>query len=97
MTGTTLQVAVDRAVDGDTLRVLLDGESESLRMLAIDTEESHAGGGKPVTQLGLDAKTHAEGLFPAGKQVTIEFPGTEPGEECLRRYRGNFGRPRAPR
>ena len=40
MLGTTLDVPVDRPVDSDTVRVLIDGRSKSLRILALDTEES---------------------------------------------------------
>jgi micrococcal nuclease len=90
--GTSRTVEVVRAVDGDTVRVRADGAEESLRLLALDTEESRAGGGKPRTPWGTEAKRRAEGLFPPGSEVTVEFPGTEPYEECLRRYRDNYGR-----
>lgn len=91
--GTTVELEVVQAVDGDTVKVLLDGEEENLRLLALDTEESHAGSGKPVTPWGEQAKTEAESVFEPGRTITAEFPGDEPREECLRRYRGNYGRP----
>lgn len=91
--GTTTEVPVVRAVDGDTVKIELDGEEENLRILALDTEESRAGSGKPRTPWGEAAKAEAESFFEAGETITIEFPGTEPLEECLKRYRGNYGRP----
>lgn len=92
MIGTTLEVEVDRPVDGDTVRVFIDGKSEALRILALDTEESGGGGNKPITPWGREAKKHAEELFIPGKKITLEFPGFEPLEEAMERYRGNFGR-----
>lgn len=92
--GTHLDVRFSRVVDGDTIRVFLPGQDrdESLRILALDTEESHAGGSKPVTPWGREAKTRAEEFFQGVETVTIEFPGNEDLATCLRKYRGNFGR-----
>lgn len=92
--GTHLTVRFSRVVDGDTVRVFLPNqdEDESLRILALDTEESFSTGGKPVTPWGLKAKARAEEFFAGAQEVTIEFPGNERVEECLRKYRGNFGR-----
>jgi micrococcal nuclease len=93
--GTRIKTTVDRVIDGDTIKVFLSPEntkSKSLRMLAIDTEEVHAGSSKPVTQLGHDAKEFAEKFFEKGDEVEIEFPGHEPTKEALRRYRGGYGR-----
>jgi micrococcal nuclease len=91
-TGTTVKATVVRVVDGDTIVTALEGVSESLRLLALDTEESRAGGTKPKTPWGLEAKAEAQRFFPAGADVTLEFPGGEPLNECLVRYRDNFGR-----
>lgn len=94
MGGTTVQTEVVRVVDGDTLRVkLADGTEESLRILALDTEESNAGSNKPVTPWGKKAKEQANELFAAGDTVGLEFPGNEPPEQCWEKYRGNYGRP----
>lgn len=92
MLGTTLDVPVDRPVDGDTVRVLIEGRSESLRILALDTEESRPGGDKPMTPWGRAASDHAAELFTPGRMVMLEFEGNEPIAECLQRYRDNFGR-----
>lgn len=94
MTFTPFQAEVDRVVDGDTLRVFLkagDDRSESLRILALDTEEVSPGT-KPVTPLGRVASDRAKQLFQQGDTVTVTLPGDEPLAEALEKYRGNFGR-----
>lgn len=93
--GTFNTVRFSRVVDGDTIRVLLnpeDEKEESLRILCLDTEESYAGGSKPVSPMGHLAKKRAEQFFQGAKEVTIEFPGNEPWDVCLSKYRGNYGR-----
>lgn len=93
--GTHREVRFSRAVDGDTIRVFInpnDQKDESLRILCLDTEESYEGGSKPVTPLGLKAKERAARFFSDAQSVTIEFPGNEPWEHCLEKYRGNYGR-----
>jgi micrococcal nuclease len=92
--GTHVEVPFSRVVDGDTIRVVLPGETkdESLRILCLDTEESHNGGGKPVTPWGIAAKARAEAFFRDADTVVIEFPGNEPLEVCKQKYRGNYGR-----
>ncbi len=92
--GTHLDVRFDRVVDGDTIRVFLPGaqSNESLRILALDTEESHAFGSKPVTPWGREAKKRAQEFFQGVGTVTIEFPGNESLETALQKHRGNFGR-----
>jgi len=92
--GTHFDAPFSRVVDGDTIRVFLPGSSddESLRILSLDTEESNAGGGKPVTNWGKAAKERAKSYFEGTSTVTIEFPGNEDLETCLQKYRGNFGR-----
>lgn len=93
--GTHLNVQFDRVVDGDTIKAFLPGQdvSQSLRILALDTEESFAGSSKPVTPWGKAAKEYAIQFFANATHVTIEFPGNEPSDICLTKYRGNYGRP----
>ena len=87
-------------VDGDTIKVeIIPGREESLRLLAVDTEES-AIGSKPVTTAGLEATRLAKEYFGCDEQgfplsdvrVDIEFDTVEPAQVCLRTHRGNFGR-----
>ncbi len=92
--GTHLTVRFSRVVDGDTIRVFLPGSEtdESLRILALDAEESYAGGSKPVTPWGKKAKEFALAFFADASEVIIEFLGNEPIEVCIEKYRGNYGR-----
>ena len=94
MPGTEMSVTVDRVVDGDTVRVFLnegDEKSESLRILSLDTEEVNPGS-KPATPLGKMASDRAKELIKEGDTVKLTFPGTEPVEVAIKKYRGNFGR-----
>ena len=95
--GTQIEVPFVRVVDGDTIRVTIDDgvgnvEEESLRILALDTEESNSGGSKPVTPHGHAAKEEASKFFEGQTSVVLEFPSDDPLEECLKKHRGNFGR-----
>ncbi len=91
--GTTIDVEVIAVVDGDTVKIDLEGEPENLRILTLDTEESRPVPGKPYTPWGAAAKEEATSFFPEGSTITVEFPGDEPVDTCLRRYRDNYGRP----
>lgn len=93
MSGTRVTATSVRVVDGDTLRVEVNGAEESLRLLGLDTEETHSGGTKPVTPWGRAAKEEARRLIAEGDEVTLEFPGDESPEVCWKKYRGNYGRP----
>jgi micrococcal nuclease len=93
MSGTKVEVEVVRVVDGDTLRVSVEEREWSLRMLALDTEESNAGSDKPVTPWGRKAKERAQQIFSPGDRVTVEFLGNEAPEVCWEKYLDNFGRP----
>src|SRR5688500_5953405 len=90
--GTTVAVTVVRVVDGDTLRIGGGPREESVRLLALDTEESNAGSNKPITPWGHAAKREMEHLFSPGDSITLEFPGSEPLEECWVKHRDNYGR-----
>jgi micrococcal nuclease len=92
--GTHVAVPFSRVVDGDTIRVVLPGETrdESLRILCLDTEESNGGGSKPITPWGHKAKERAEAFFKDAQSVMIEFPGKDDLSTCIQKYRGNFGR-----
>jgi micrococcal nuclease len=46
---------VTKVVDGDSIKISLKGKTESLRLICVDTEESHSGGSKPVTAAGKAA------------------------------------------
>jgi micrococcal nuclease len=88
-------VLVDRPVDGNTVHVILNGKSESVRIQALDTEESNAGGDKPQTPWGKKAAAHAAELFTPGRRITLDFDepaSAAPPDTSLSRYRDNYGR-----
>jgi micrococcal nuclease len=97
MSGSRVTAVVAQVTDGDTLRVEVDGHDAELklRILGLDTEEKHPGGGKPVTPWGKEASRFAEQNLPIGSTVTLELPGTEPlfqGGSVSTEYLDNFGR-----
>jgi len=73
-TGTTLapgEARVTRVVDGDTIVVDLDGRSEKIRLLGIDTPETKSPT-KPVQCYGKEASAHTTELLPDGTVVRLE-------------------------
>lgn len=95
MENARLQVQVERPVDGDTVRVKIGDKSESVRIQALDTEESRAGGDKPLTPWGKKASEHAATLLTVGKTITLDFDEPESASAVqldLARFRDNFGR-----
>ena len=99
---TKVEATVEKVVDGDTVHVELNGQIEKLRLLCIDTEESHDDndkehkqtqkGGKPITKLGNQAKKRARELIKTGNKIKLVFPDDKPLEEALKIHRGNYGR-----
>jgi micrococcal nuclease len=73
---------VVRVVDGDTIRVSVGGRERSVRLLGIDTPETHRPG-TPVECGGVEATAHLESLLPPGTQVTLE---PDPGQDRVDRY-----------
>jgi micrococcal nuclease len=73
---------VERVVDGDTLRVSIDGRSRSVRLLGIDTPETHRPG-TPVECGGPQATAHMQALAPAGTRVRLF---TDPSQDRVDRY-----------
>jgi micrococcal nuclease len=73
---------IERVVDGDTLRVSLGGRSRAVRLLGIDTPETHRPG-TPVECGGLEATAHMRALAPPGTSVTLF---SDPGQDRVDRY-----------
>jgi len=101
MKGTRIEkLLLLKVIDGDTVKVELDGKKESLRLLSLDTEESRGGGHKPVTNAGKQASAWAKQWFGVDEEgfpendirVDIEFDTTDPVATCLEKHRGNYGR-----
>lgn len=65
-------VAVDRVVDGDTARVWLDGKSESVRYIGIDTPEMNQGNGSPDCH-AREATNRNDALLARNDQVRLVF------------------------
>jgi len=100
MPGTRMTARLLKVVDGDTIKVELDGRSESLRLTCLDTEESWPGGTKPVTEGGRQASAWAKEWFDADAEgapttevmLTLEFDTADPPSLAMLRHRGNYGR-----
>lgn len=75
---------VVRVVDGDTLRVAIDGREQYVRLLGIDTPETRKPG-TPVECGGPEASRSLEALVPPGTRVELE---RDPGQDRV----DSFGR-----
>jgi micrococcal nuclease len=73
---------VVRVVDGDTIKVSVGGREESVRLLGIDTPETHRPG-TPVECGGPQASANMEELAPPGTAVALE---PDPGQDRVDRY-----------
>ena len=62
---------VIRAVDGDTIRVQIGGTKENVRLIGIDTPETHRPG-TPIQCFGPEASRFTAALLPPGTPVLIE-------------------------
>jgi micrococcal nuclease len=62
--------SVVRVVDGDTLVAKVSGAEERVRLIGIDTPETHGPGGLREC-FGAEATEHLEGLLPRGTPITL--------------------------
>ena len=62
---------VEAVVDGDTLRVQYNGTTERVRLIGIDTPETHGRGGL-VECFGAQASDRLAQLTPPGTTVTLQ-------------------------
>ncbi|MGB5710878.1 MAG: thermonuclease family protein [Waterburya sp.] len=101
MKGTVIKnLQLTKVVDGDTIKILLNNQEESIRFVCLDTEESQRGGSKPVTNAGIQASQWVKDYFGADERgipigdvrVDLEFDTDDPVEVCLHKHRGNYGR-----
>lgn len=74
-------LVVDRVVDGDTVKVTIDGRQVSVRLIGIDTPES-VKPDSPVECFGPEASQFAEDAL-SGEPVVLEF---DEGQGYLDRY-----------
>ena len=61
---------VERVIDGDTIIATIDGSSETIRLLGIDTPEK-PGGPRAAECFGSEASAFAESLLPSGTTVVL--------------------------
>lgn len=73
---------VVRAVDGDTVEVVVGGHERSVRLLGIDAPETHRPG-TPVECGGPEASASMAALVPPGTSVALE---PDPGQDRVDRY-----------
>ncbi|MDQ3470167.1 MAG: thermonuclease family protein [Actinomycetota bacterium] len=62
---------VEFVVDGDTIDVIVDGTEERVRLLGIDTPETHVDDGPPECY-GPEAAAFTTSLLPVGTTVRLE-------------------------
>ena len=67
--------AVSKVVDGDTIKISMDGIEETIRLIGIDTPET-VDPRKPVQCFGIEASNKAKELL-SGKKVRIEKDSTQ--------------------
>lgn len=77
-----IAATVVRPVDGDTLRVAAHGREFAVRLLGIDTPETHRPG-TPVECGGPQASASMAALAPPGRRVQLE---PDPGQDRVDRY-----------
>lgn len=78
----TLAAQVVRPVDGDTLVATAGGRTFYVRLLGIDTPETHRPG-TPVECGGPEASASMDALAPPGAQVRLE---SDPTQDRVDRY-----------
>jgi len=68
-------LVVDRVVDGDTVKVTLDGAQVSVRLIGINTPET-VKPGSPVECFGPEASQFAKDLLD-GQRIVLEFDDSQ--------------------
>lgn len=66
---------ITRVVDGDTMEVSYNGKQDTIRLLLIDTPETHKPN-TPVEPFGPEASAYAEQVL-AGRDVKLELDGPQ--------------------
>lgn len=78
----TLTATVERVVDGDTVHVVTRGFPDTVRLVGIDTPETHHPQ-RGVECFGPQASARALRLMPPGRRVRLE---TDPTQDVRDRY-----------
>jgi len=69
--GLVANAVIDDVIDGDTVDVLIDGRTERIRLIGIDTPETKKHN-SPIECFGPEASAFTELLLPVGTPVYIE-------------------------
>ncbi len=80
-TKSVVYYSVTKVVDGDTLAINMDGKSQTLRLIGLDTPET-VDPRKPVQCFGVEASNKAKSIL-TGQQVHIE---TDPTQDTYDKY-----------
>ncbi|NBI28171.1 hypothetical protein ERL59_04270 [Chengkuizengella sp. YPA3-1-1] len=71
-----INATINDVVDGDTIKVNLNGKQETIRLLLVDTPETvHPN--KPIQPFGPEASQFANDTLPVGKKVQVEIDVSE--------------------
>lgn len=74
--GKLIPVKIVSVTDGDTMKINLNGKTETVRLLLVDTPEvKHPS--KPVQPFGPEASAFAKKMLKEGKEVQIEIDVSE--------------------
>lgn len=77
------QAVVTRVVDGDTIKVVFDGEEQTVRIIGLDTPETvHPQ--KPVECYGVEASNFAKELLE-GEKVLLQTDSTQSTKDTYQR------------
>ena len=66
------KVAFSKCVDGDTIKVLIDNEEKTIRLIAIDTPES-VSTSKEIEQNGKEASNYTCNSITNAKKIELEY------------------------
>ena len=78
--GERQKVKFSKCVDGDTVKIILDEEEKTVRMLAVDTPESvHPT--KGIEFYGKEASTYTCDVFTNAKKIEIEYDDASDKED----------------
>ncbi|MGY6412000.1 MAG: thermonuclease family protein [Alkalilacustris sp.] len=94
MSEVIVDARLNHVVDGDTVNVAIEGDSRNrgVRILALDTEEVSASGGKPETRLGHEASRRARELLAGATSIRLAIPGLADFDPASTGHLDAFGR-----
>lgn len=69
-------ITISRVVDGDTIKVLIDGEEETIRIIGVNTPET-VDPRKPVECFGQEASNATKEMLDVGEVITLTADPTQ--------------------